>query len=121
MTTGRARAQVSALEVERVLLELEELAEVSVVGAPSDDFGQAITAIVVLRGVSTGGKATAPAATAQALALLRAHGRGKLAPYKLPTAALVVDAIPKNAMGKVNKKELLARFFPQTSAPAEAR
>lgn len=48
-----------------------------------------------------------------ATALLEAlceDSRGRLAAYKLPTAIRAVAAIPKNVMGKINKKELLVLF-----------
>ncbi|NXD13759.1 ACSF3 synthetase, partial [Nothocercus nigrocapillus] len=38
--------------------------------------------------------------------------RGSMAPYAIPTELVVVEEIPRNQMGKVNKKELLQRFYP---------
>lgn len=35
-----------------------------------------------------------------------------MAPYAIPTELIVVEEIPRNQMGKVNKKELLQRFYP---------
>jgi acyl-coenzyme A synthetase/AMP-(fatty) acid ligase len=45
----RSFAQVSALDVERVLLEHPAVAEAAVVGAPDEKFGEKITAVVRLR------------------------------------------------------------------------
>lgn len=38
--------------------------------------------------------------------------RGVLAPYAVPSELLLVEEIPRNQMGKVNKKELLRQFYP---------
>lgn len=38
--------------------------------------------------------------------------RGVLAPYAVPSELLLVEEIPRNQMGKVNKKELLKQFYP---------
>lgn len=38
--------------------------------------------------------------------------RDTMAPYTIPTELIVVEEIPRNQMGKVNKKELLKRFYP---------
>lgn len=38
--------------------------------------------------------------------------RETMAPYTIPTELIVVEEIPRNQMGKVNKKELLQRFYP---------
>jgi malonyl-CoA/methylmalonyl-CoA synthetase len=81
--------KISALEVERVLLEIPEVEEAFAVGVHDDVFGQAI---------------------GEALSLLREWAKDRLAPYKLPVHARSVDSIPKNAMGKVNKKELCKIF-----------
>ena len=89
--------KLSALEIEDVLREHPAIAEVAVVGAPDAEWGDRVTACVVLRpGVSL------------ELAALRTWAKERLAPYKLPRALHVVDALPKNAMGKVQKKALVA-------------
>lgn len=44
---------------------------------------------------------------------LRAWARDRLPPYQLPRHLKVVEAIPRNAMGKVNKKELRKQLFPE--------
>jgi malonyl-CoA/methylmalonyl-CoA synthetase len=94
--------KISALEIERRLLEADEIAEVAVVGVESDTFGQEVGAVVVMAG-------GAPS-DAEALEAVRTVGESRLARYKLPTRARAVDAIPKNAMGKINKKELVRLF-----------
>lgn len=43
---------------------------------------------------------------------LRAWARDRLPPYQLPRHLKLVEAIPRNAMGKVNKKELRKQLFP---------
>ena len=43
---------------------------------------------------------------------LREFGKKRMAPYAIPTIVKIVEDIPKNAMGKVNKKELIKTIFP---------
>ena len=95
------RYKVSALEIERVLLEHDGVLEAAVVGVDDVEFGQRVGAVLV-----------APAWEDEEAALrgLREFGERRLAAYKLPTRCRLVDAIPKNAVGKVNKKEL-GRMF----------
>ena len=42
---------------------------------------------------------------------LKQWASGRMVPYQIPTVLLVVDELPRNTMGKVNKKELNAMFF----------
>ena len=83
-------------EVEDVLAGHPALADVAVVGAPSDEWGEEVVAFAVL----------APGATAPSLGELREFARGALANYKLPRRLELVDALPRNALGKVVKGEL---------------
>lgn len=50
---------------------------------------------------------------------LRAWARDVLPPYQLPSELQVMAALPRNAMGKVNKKELRAACFPTWFAGAQ--
>lgn len=86
-------------EVEDVLLGHPSITEVAVIGTPSDEWGEAVTAVVSL-------------AEGAALTLdeLRAFGGSSLARYKLPTRLEVVDEIPHNASGKMLKRELRSEF-----------
>ena len=86
-------------EVENVLYQLEEIAEVAIVGVPDDRWGEAGCAIVVLR----------DAASLDACAL-REHCRGRLAGFKQPLHVVFIDALPRNATGKVLKHELRRRI-----------
>jgi malonyl-CoA/methylmalonyl-CoA synthetase len=81
-------------EVEDVLVRHPAVAEVAVTGAPSDEWGEVVTAWVVPDGV---------APTVEAL---RAFCDGMLAPYKQPRVVRVVGALPRNALGKVVRAEL---------------
>ncbi|KAM0335468.1 hypothetical protein ACHAQA_000516 [Verticillium albo-atrum] len=97
--------KVSALEVERELLTLGEVAEAAVVAVPSGKWGQKVGAVVILdRDVLPEGKTWSPMDMRRAL-------RGRLANYKIPQVLKVVDHIPRNAMGKINKKELVKEVF----------
>lgn len=42
---------------------------------------------------------------------LKQWASGRMIPYQIPTVLLVVEELPRNAMGKVNKKELIAMYF----------
>ena len=87
--------KLSALEIEAVLLDHPAVAEVAVLGVDDATFGELVTAWVVPRGLA-----------APTLAELQAFARERLAPYKLPRALHVIDELPRNAMGKVQKQRL---------------
>jgi malonyl-CoA/methylmalonyl-CoA synthetase len=91
--------KVSALEIEEVLLAHPGIAECAVVGIADPEWGERVSAAVVTR---DGEELT--------LEVLRAWARERLAVYKVPTRLLVVDALPRNAMGKVTKPDV-ARLF----------
>jgi malonyl-CoA/methylmalonyl-CoA synthetase len=87
--------KVGAGEVEAALLEHPAVREAAVVGAPDDDLGERIVAFVV----------PAPGARPAAEELAD-HVARLLAPHKRPRAVRLVEALPRNAMGKVLKKQL---------------
>ncbi|HSS62325.1 MAG TPA: AMP-binding protein [Candidatus Limnocylindrales bacterium] len=87
-------------EVELVLEAHPAVHEVAVAGVPSDRWGEEVTAFVVLSG-------SAPFVEAELIAF--AHER--LASYKCPKRVVTVQALPRNAMGKVQRSAL-------TSSPA---
>jgi malonyl-CoA/methylmalonyl-CoA synthetase len=81
-------------EVEDVLLAHPGVAEVAVVGQPSDEWGELVTAFVV------------PTGSSLDLAELSRFARERLAAFKCPRRVELVDALPRNALGKVLKHEL---------------
>jgi malonyl-CoA/methylmalonyl-CoA synthetase len=90
--------KVGAGEVEAALLEHPAVREAAVVGMPDDDLGERIVAFVV------GAAGGAPVAQE-----LSDHVARLLAPHKRPRDVRIVEALPRNAMGKVLKKQLAAR------------
>jgi len=90
--------KLSALEIEAVLLEHPAVAEVAVIGEPDAVWGERVTAWIVARG-----------ATRPTLEELQAFARERLAPYKLPRAVELCAALPRNAMGKVQKQRLRSK------------
>lgn len=86
-------------EVEQELDALEGVMESAVIGLPHPDLGEAVTAVVE----------ASPAAGEDEQAILSAL-RGRLAGFKLPKRVLFVDALPRNAMGKVQKNLLRTRY-----------
>ena len=49
------------------------------------------------------------------LSELREWAKSHLAPYAIPTLLRCVDRLPKNALGKINKRELVSSMFPESS------
>ncbi|HTU04751.1 MAG TPA: AMP-binding protein [Trebonia sp.] len=96
----RNAENVSALEVENTVLDHPDVVEVAVVGLPDQRTGERVCAVVVAR---LGAKITIDA--------LAAHCRAAgLARYKTPEQIETVSELPRNAMGKVLKDQLVARF-----------
>ncbi len=89
-------------EVEDVLDQIDGVLESAVIGVPDPDFGEAVVAVVV----------QAPGATVDGVTI-RAVARQRLAAFKVPKHVNVVDALPRNAMSKVEKAVLRARFSPE--------
>jgi malonyl-CoA/methylmalonyl-CoA synthetase len=94
--------KVSALEVERELLSLPEVAEAAVVAVPSGKWGHKVGAVIILD--------TDVVQTWKPMDMRRAL-RDRLANYKIPQVMKIVDHIPRNAMGKINKKQLVQAIF----------
>ncbi|WOX16924.1 acyl-CoA synthetase [Streptomyces sp. N50] len=88
---------VASRQVEDVLYTHEGVAEVAVIGLPDDRWIEAVTAVVVPRG---------EVAEAQ----LIDHAREKLPHFKAPKRIVFVDELPRNASGKILKRELRERF-----------
>ncbi len=84
-------------EVEGVLDSLPGVLESAVVGLPDDDLGERVVAVVV----PADGVRLDPDA-------LRAACRQRLAGYKVPKQVVMVDELPRNALGKVEKARLRA-------------
>jgi len=82
-------------EIESLLDEIAGVEESAVVGLPHEDFGEGVTAFLV----------TKEGATLTEQEVLQAL-RDKLARFKLPKRVIVVDELPRNTMGKVQKSAL---------------
>jgi long-chain acyl-CoA synthetase len=86
-------------EIENVLYGHPDVLEAAVVGQPHPTLGEVPIAYVALR----------PDAVVTA-ETLTAHSRERLSKYKWPTGITVLDSVPKNAVGKIDKPALRARL-----------
>jgi malonyl-CoA/methylmalonyl-CoA synthetase len=91
--------KVSALEIEEALRRHPAVAECGVVGIPDAEWGERVAAALVLKDGDV-----------LDLQSLRTWARELLTAHKLPSRLLVLDALPRNAMGKVMKPALAALF-----------
>jgi malonyl-CoA/methylmalonyl-CoA synthetase len=89
--------KIGAGEIEGALLEHPDVAEAAVTGEPDDDLGERIVAWVVPR---AGARPSSDA--------LADHVAGLLTPHKRPRVVRLLDELPRNEMGKVQKKRLRA-------------
>ncbi|MBI5923100.1 MAG: malonyl-CoA synthase [Betaproteobacteria bacterium] len=89
-------------EIEEVIDALPGVAESAVIGLPHPDFGEAVQAVVVRR-KDAAGAALSESAIIQAL-------KGELANFKIPKRVFLVDDLPRNTMGKVQKNLLRDQF-----------
>jgi malonyl-CoA/methylmalonyl-CoA synthetase len=86
-------------EIEGYIDEMPNVVESAVIGLPHPDFGDAVAAVVVPR------RAGAVDASGIVDGL-----RGKIANYKVPKRVFVVEDLPRNTMGKVQKNVLRERY-----------
>jgi len=93
--------KLSALEIEAALLDHPDVAECAVVGLTDDTWGEVVAAAVVPRG-----------AVALDAAVLGGWAKERMSPYKAPRRWLVVEKLPRNALGKVTKPAVRELFTP---------
>ncbi|MES2437788.1 MAG: acyl-CoA synthetase [Verrucomicrobiota bacterium] len=90
--------KLSALEIEAVLLDHPAIRECVVVGMKDDTWGEIVVVVAVL----------ATGEDPLSLEQLRGWSRGRLSTYKIPSKLVILETLPRNAMGKVAKKALIA-------------
>lgn len=90
---------ISSLEVESALLRHPDVADVAVIGVPDPQWGEAVTALVVSQDERIDGEA------------LKAYCKAELGGLKAPKTIHQVDAIPRNAAGKILKAQLRKDFW----------
>jgi acyl-CoA synthetase (AMP-forming)/AMP-acid ligase II len=93
---------VSPAEVEAVILRMDGVCEAAVFGVPDEFYGEKIIACV----------SAMPGRVLDSQAVL-AHCRAGLAALKVPSAALLYEALPQNAVGKVDKRALKQAYLAQ--------
>ena len=91
--------KLSALEIEAALLQHEAIRECAVVGVEDATWGEAVAVAIVVQDD-----------TMLQLESLRNWCQGRLSQYKIPKHLLVVDQLPRNAMGKITKPAV-RKFF----------
>ncbi|MGB6205765.1 class I adenylate-forming enzyme family protein [Mycobacterium sp.] len=94
-TINRGGEKFGPIEVEEALRAHPAVTDVAVVGISDDEMGQRVGAAVVTRVPVT-------------LDELRSHCRDRIAYFKLPERLMIVDHIPYNETGKVNRRQLAA-------------
>ncbi|MET0271432.1 MAG: fatty acid--CoA ligase [Phenylobacterium sp.] len=87
-------------EVESAMYGHPDIAEVTVIGVPDPKWGEAVKAVVVAK----------PGVTPDAAAILD-FTRQRIAGYKVPKSVDFIDALPRNATGKVLKRDLRAPYW----------
>ncbi len=92
--------KISALDIERHLLSHRNIIDVAVVGLPDMTWGQKVAAVVVLQEGAT-----------LDITDLKQWAQNQMPLYQIPTVLKLVECMPRNSMGKVNKKELLNDLF----------
>ena len=86
-------------EVENVLFQLPQVADAAIIGVPNERWGEVGMAIIVRK----------PDQALEEGDVIR-HCLGRLAKFKVPQAVAFVDVLPRNATGKVLKRELRVQF-----------
>lgn len=90
--------KISAIEIEEELRKHQHISDCAVVGIPDEEWGELIVSAIVAKSGFT--------QTEQ----LKDFLKERMAPYKIPRKYLIVNELPKNAMGKVVKNEVKKMF-----------
>ncbi|RZF44784.1 hypothetical protein LSTR_LSTR000736 [Laodelphax striatellus] len=94
--------KVSAIHVETSLRDHPDIDDLAIIGIPDFTWGQKVAAVIVPKpGIEID------------LMKLKEWTKVKLPPYEIPSVYKVVSKIPRNAMGKVNKRDLAKELFPE--------
>jgi acyl-CoA synthetase (AMP-forming)/AMP-acid ligase II len=101
---NRAGEKISPVEVDEVLLSAAGVAEAVAFAIPDEKYGEAVAAALVLHDGTS-------------VASVLAHARERLAAFKIPTAIFVVDAIPRTATGKVQRRIVAAELATAEPVP----
>jgi long-chain acyl-CoA synthetase len=101
----RGGSNISPVEVERVLMAHPAVRDAAVVGIPDAALGQRVAALVQLAG--NPGNAV--------LGDIVVRTKTQLADYKVPESLKIVDEIPRNALGKIDRKSLAAMLSDMSS------
>ncbi len=94
---NRGGEKISPLEVDAVLLQHPSVAEAVCFGVPDVKYGEAVQAAVVLSDAVTEGD-------------IRSFCGGHLADFKIPDRVYLVDALPRTATGKIQRRNVAAQF-----------
>ena len=95
-------------EVEDVVAEHPAIAQVGVIGTPHEKFGEAVTAVVVLRDGAE--------LSDEVVAEIQQMVRERKGSVQVPKQVIAVDALPLTGLGKPDKKALRARFWTEGRA-----
>lgn len=87
-------------EVENAIFGHPQVADVAVIGVPDDKWGEAVKAVVVAK----------PGETIDPQSVID-HARERIAGYKVPKTVDIVSAIPRNASGKILRRELRKPYW----------
>ncbi|CAF1480722.1 unnamed protein product [Rotaria sp. Silwood1] len=94
----RAGYKISALDIERILLEHKNISECLVIGIDDPTLGQKILAIIVPKSLNNTNDLI--------IDTVRQYSKEYLSNYSLPDSITIFDHVPRNAMGTVNKKRI---------------
>ncbi|WP_370490771.1 fatty-acid--CoA ligase FadD8 [Mycobacterium sp. pV006] len=94
-------------EVEDVVAEHPSVAQVCVIGTPDDKWGEAVTAVVVLRPDADGSEEAVARMTTE----IQTAVKERKGSVQSPKQVIVVDSVPVTALGKPDKKAVRAQFW----------
>ena len=101
-------------EVEDVVAEHPAIAQVGVIGTPDEKWGEAVTAIVVLRG----GRTSSPTRSSHEIQEMVKERKGSV---QAPKQVIATDALPLTGLGKPDKKALRAQYWTGERMPLASR